>query len=96
MSDDDTFDAVIVTTPIEKGQGEAGPVDRGFGATGIVKRFLVNDFGSPEVIRKAPGFTNQALCVRSHRSSLVSPTFKVRNRLRLPSIPPRERQSCIR
>jgi hypothetical protein len=34
MSDDDTFDAVIVTTPIEKGQGEAGPVDRGFGATG--------------------------------------------------------------
>jgi len=37
MSDDDTFDAVIVTNPKlppSKKQGEAGPVDRGFGATG--------------------------------------------------------------
>jgi hypothetical protein len=100
MSDDDTFDAVIVTNPnlppSKKAKAKRAQLTADLARQGIVKRFLVNDFGSPEVIRKAPGFTNQALCVRSHRSSLVSPTFKVRNRLRLPSIPPRERQSCIR
>jgi hypothetical protein len=55
MSDDDTFDAVIVTNPklppSKKAKAKRAQLTEDLARQGIVKRFLVNDFGSPDANR---------------------------------------------